>query len=124
MDVTPLPPKGRPQLSGYGGGGFKVNDEFFPGSRLMLPESSHDWPVADAAGITLESLGAVAAQSAVLDLLIIGTGKGMALIRPDIRAFFREKGIAVEVMDTGAASRTYNILMAEGRRVAAALIAV
>jgi len=117
-------PKGQQVLSGYGGGGFKINNEFFPGSRLVLPGEHHGWDIAEASAITLESLAAVAAHAEVLDLLIIGSGKNMAFIAPNIRAFFKERGIAVETMDTGAACRTYNVLLAEGRRVAAALIAV
>ena len=124
MDVTPLLSKGQQMLGGYGGGGFKINNEHIPGSRLLLPDENHAWPVTAPQEITLESLAVVAARAGTLDLLIIGSGKSMSLLPHDIREFFRERAIAVEIMDTGAACRTYNILLSEGRRVAAALIAV
>lgn len=121
MDVTPLMPKGTTVLSGYGAGGFKLNNEFRPGSLFITPDKAEDWPVTEPSQITLESL---AFHLTGIELLLIGTGKNIAFIAPEIRAALKTRGVALEVMDTGAASRTYNVLLSEGRRVAAALIAV
>ena len=59
-----------------------------------------------------------------VEILLIGTGSAMAPIPPALRALLRSRGIGCDGMDTGAACRTYNVLLAEGRRVAAVLIAV
>ena len=64
------------------------------------------------------------APDAGVDLLLLGCGAAMRPVAPALRAALRKAGIAVEPMDTGAACRTFNVLLAEGRRVAAALVAV
>jgi uncharacterized protein len=61
---------------------------------------------------------------AEVDLLLIGCGRRMALVPPALRQTVRDGGVVIDSMDTGAACRTYNVLLAEDRRVAAALIAV
>ena len=124
MDITPLVPKGRQLLTGYGGGGFRINNEFVGGSILLFAEGHHAWALTDAVQLTAFSLQPVLEAAEPVELLLIGTGKSIAMIDSAIRPLFKSKGIALEVMDTGAACRTYNILLAEERRVAAALIAV
>ena len=71
----------------------------------------------------LQPVGA-AGQAGSVELLLIGTGARMSQIDRELRQTLRADGVVIEAMDTGAACRTYNVLMAEGRRVAAALIAV
>lgn len=123
MDITPLVPQGRQIITGYGEGGFKINHEFVSGSLLVFPDRRLAWPVSEEGMLTLESLAPVLETSEV-ELLLIGTGSGTAFIDPSIRQALKAKNINVDVMDTGAACRTYNVLIAEERRVAAALIAV
>ncbi|HMA15941.1 MAG: Mth938-like domain-containing protein [Bacteroidota bacterium] len=124
MDVTPLIPQGRQLIERYGNGGFRVSGESWRGSILVLPEWSAAWPVAAIDALDLASLEPVFAARPAVEVLLIGCGRAMALIDPDLRAEARARGVALEPMDTGAACRTYNVLMAEDRRVAAALIAV
>jgi len=124
MDITPLVPKGRQVLTGYGAGGFKINNEFVGGSILLFAEGHHAWTVSDASQISAFTLQPVLESEPHIELLLIGTGKSMAMLDNTLRPLLKSKGIAVEVMDTGAACRTYNVLLAEERRVAAALIAV
>ncbi|WP_299617010.1 Mth938-like domain-containing protein [Pelagibius sp.] len=124
MDVTPLVPEGRQIIEAYGGGGFRVSGTVFGGSVLVMPELSQSWPVADIAALSLESLEPVLAAAAGIEVLLIGCGKAMAFIDPDLREAAKARGVALEPMDTGAACRTYNVLVAEDRQVAAALIAV
>jgi uncharacterized protein len=69
-------------------------------------------------------LAEVITGSDMVDLLLIGCGASMRPVPHELRAALRSVGIAVEPMNTGAACRTFNVLLAEGRRVAAALIAV
>lgn len=124
MDITPLVPKGRQVLTGYGAGGFKINNEFVQGSLLVFPENLIAWNAASAGQITAMSLQPVLDAAETVELLLVGTGASIVPLDPDIRALFKSKGITIEVMDTGAACRTYNVLLAEERRVAVALIAV
>ncbi|HYD98724.1 MAG TPA: Mth938-like domain-containing protein [Alphaproteobacteria bacterium] len=124
MDVTPLIPEGRQMVQGYGDGRFRVTEVVWEGSILVFAGRTEAWPVTDPSQITLEALRPVVAMTATVDLLLLGTGRRMALISAALKRAMKEQGIVVETMDTGAAARTYNVLMAEERRVAAALIAV
>ncbi len=126
MDITPLVPEGRQIIEGYGNGGFRIGGTVHAGSILVFPDRSESWPVASFEAMTLAALAPVieAGRSGAVELLLLGCGNRLAPVPPPIRAALKEAGVAVEPMDTGAACRTYNVLMAEGRRVAAALIAV
>jgi uncharacterized protein len=98
----------------------------FEGSVIVFGDRTLAWPVRDAGGVTTENLAEVAAagRAGTVDLLLIGCGAHMALLPAALRKSLRDAGVVTEVMDTGAACRTYNVLAAEGRRVAAALIAI
>ena len=126
MDLTPLIPQGRQIVESYGDGKFRVSGALYEHSILILPDRTVDWPVADIRTLSLESLALVAGagESGSVNLLLIGCGPRMAPIPAALRASLRAKGIVIEPMDTGAAARTYNVLAAEGRKVAAALIVV
>ncbi len=126
MDLTPLIPAGRQIVESYGGGRFRVSGQVFEGSIVILTDRTATWPIADVASMTIEDLGAVAeaARAGTIDLLLVGCGSRMAPLPSGLRQAFRAMGVVMEPMDTGAACRTYNVLMAEGRRVAAALIAI
>lgn len=126
MDITPLIPAGRQIIESYGDGRFRVSGVSFESSVLVFPERTIPWGPAAAAEITLESLQEVAraAGGGTVDVLLIGCGVRMAMIPSALRRALRDAGVVIEPMDTGAACRTYNVLMAEGRRVAAALIPV
>lgn len=124
MDVTPLIPEGRQFIEAYGDHHFRIAGEVYESSVLVFPDRTLSWPVTDIAELTIESLEPVRAAAGDIDLLLLGCGKRMQLVTRTLRDPLREKGIVVEPMDTGAACRTYNVLLAEERRVAAALIAV
>ncbi|MDH3595099.1 MAG: Mth938-like domain-containing protein [Rhodospirillales bacterium] len=123
-DVTPEIPADRQLVEAYGDGGFKVSGMAYRGSILVLPERTLGWPVADIGELTLESLEPILAEGSAIELLLLGCGPRLAFIAPDLRQQVRAAGPVLEPMDTGAACRTYHVLLAEGRRVAAALIAV
>ncbi|NOZ43550.1 MAG: hypothetical protein GXP02_10410 [Alphaproteobacteria bacterium] len=108
-------------ISSYGDGGFRLGEQRCNGSILITPRGYYPWLVAD--GISRESLRQVIEQRQDIDILLVGTGETMVFIHKELRAALATDNIAVEVMATGAAARTYNILLAEGRKVAAALIA-
>lgn len=126
MDVTPLIPSGAQIIESYGPARFRVSGKTFPGSILVFTDRAADWAVTSMSELSAETLAAVldAGRAGELELLILGCGARMALVPAALRATLREAGIVVEPMDTGAACRTYNVLMAEGRKVAAALIAL
>jgi uncharacterized protein len=126
MDVTPLIPAGRQMVESYGDGRFRISGHVFDGSVIVFSDRTQAWPVRDPGAVTTDNLSDVAAagRAGTVDLLLIGCGPHMALIPSALRQTLRESGVVTEVMDTGAACRTYNVLAAEGRRVAAALIAI
>jgi uncharacterized protein len=111
-------------IDAYGNGGFRFAGMSHRGSLLCLPSGMHAWEVTAASQLTLDSLGLVLDAAERIDVLLIGLGNDIAAIDPAIRSAMRERRIIVEAIATGGAVRTYNILLAEERAVAAALIAV
>ena len=126
MDLTPLIPSGRQIVESYGEGRFRVTSQLYQSAILVFPERTLTWPVLRFADANLENLEPVlaAGREGNVELLLFGQGSQMQLVPPALRQGLRAAGVVVEPMDTGAACRTYNVLMAEGRRVAAALIPV
>ncbi|WDQ98290.1 MTH938/NDUFAF3 family protein [Devosia sp. J2-20] len=111
-------------IDAYGNSGFRFAEMSHRGSLLCLPTGMLGWSVATPAEITLESLAPVLTAADDIDVLMIGLGHDITGLSPDVRAALREQGIIVEAITTGSAVRTYNVLLAEHRAVAAALIAV
>lgn len=124
MPQPASPPPQRRLVDGYGNGGFKVAGERIAGSMLIASLATWPWPVRVPGEATIESLEPLLAAEAGLELLLFGTGERMAPPMPALRDALKARGVTLEMMATGAACRTYNVLVAEGRRVAAALIAV
>ncbi|WP_457797399.1 Mth938-like domain-containing protein [Methylocystis sp. S23] len=115
---------GRYKIDDYGNGGFRFADMSHRGSILALPTgiravASTSWKEIDAATIDL-----ALAESGGLDLFIVGMGKDLMPLAAPLRAKLRDADVGCETMATGAAVRTYNMLLDEGRRVGALLIAV
>lgn len=94
------------------------------GSLFALPSGIAAWPVTSIRALTAADLAAALAEVPRLDVLLIGTGAEIAPLPDRFRAPFRELGISLDAMATGPAARTYNVLLAEDRRVGAALMAV
>ena len=115
---------GRHLIDAYGAGGFRFADMSHRGSILALPSGIRAWDVRSAADFSEAAFAPVLAEAADIDVLLIGTGSDPALLPETLRRLFREAGIGVDPMQTGAAARTYNVLAAENRKVAAALVAV
>ncbi len=114
---------GRHAIDAYGNGGFRFGEMSHRGSILALPSGVRAWGVTGVADLGEEALGAVFAEAG-LELLLLGTGLDIAAVPEALRWRFRDARIGLDVMQTGAAARTYNILLAENRSVGAALIAV
>ena len=113
---------GRAPVDAYGNGGFRFAGMSHRGSLLCLPSGIHGWDapaVIDEAG-----LAKVLAEAEAIEVLLVGTGRELVPLPPDLRRKLRERAIVAEAMSTGAAVRTFNVLLAENRAVAAALVAV
>jgi uncharacterized protein len=121
--AAPAPPA-RQLIQGYAAGGFRIAGVRHEGSVLVLPERTLAWPVAAPEQVTAKSLAPIAAAEPAVEILLFGLGPRFAMAAPELRAALRATGIVVEAMDTAAACRTYNLLVSEDRRVAAALIAL
>lgn len=115
---------GRHPVEGIGRGGFLFAGISHIGSILALPSGIRAWPAGEPAAITAESLAPVIAEAGEIEFLLIGSGARLAFPSAAVRAALKEAGIRYEAMNTVVATQTYNILLDEGRKVAAALIAV
>ena len=113
---------GRAPVDSYGNGGFRFAGMSHRGSLLLLPSGIYGWD--NDGRIDRETLARVFDEAAAIEVLLIGTGREMLPLAPDLLAALREVGIVSEPMSTGAAVRTFNVLLAEDRAVAAALVAV
>jgi uncharacterized protein len=120
---APHLPRSAP-IDAYGNGGFAFADMSHRGSLLCLPNGIWAWPVARAADIDESSLARVFEAANVIDTLIIGSGFDAWVPPKHLRDALRAFHIVLDSMQTGPAIRTYNVMIGERRRVAAALIAV
>lgn len=115
---------GRAPIDAYGNGGFRFADMSHRGSLLCLPSGIYGWEPADAGGLTSADIARVLAEAADIEILLVGMGAELRPLPRDLRGALKEARISADPMSTGAAVRTYNVLLAEDRAVAAALIAV
>ncbi len=123
MDVTPFVSATAQVITGYGDMGFTVSGVRYEGSIIVLPSKTVVWEVRGIGDLTLESLRMLQEEEPRPALVLLGCGRKMEGVAQDVRDALRGAGMVVEAMDTGAACRTYNVLMAEGRDVVAALVA-
>ena len=114
----------RVPVEGYGDGGFRFGGMSHRGSLLCLPSGLWAWPVARVADIDGAALAPVFAEIADIGLLLLGVGRDSWIMPDALHEQFHALKLSVEIARTGSAVSTYNILLGEGRRVAAALIAV
>jgi uncharacterized protein len=123
MDVTPVIPAGRQYIEGYGAGRFRISGVVHDGPVLVLRDRTVSWSVGAIADLTADSLAPII-EAGTVSVLLLGCGPRMALVPAAVRERVRAVGIVIEPMDTGSACRTYNVLLAEDRQVAAALIPI
>jgi uncharacterized protein len=114
----------RAPIDAYGNGGFRFADMSHRGSLLCLSDGMEAWSLIDGDELTLATMRPILARLQLPMFLLLGTGKAQVFPPADVRRAFVEAKIGLDVMDTGAAARTYNILLAEKRPVVAALVAV
>ena len=114
----------QPPIDAYGNGGFRIGAIRQQGSLLITPSRAVEWSISSITDVNAQSFDMLAQEASDIELLLLGCGKRIELIPSAVRESVRTMGMVLEPMDTGAACRTYNVLLAEKRKVAAALIAV
>ncbi|TIS74913.1 MAG: hypothetical protein E5W94_23220 [Mesorhizobium sp.] len=115
---------GRAPIDAYGNGGFRFADMSHRGSLLCLPSGIYGWEPADPLALTAADFAKLLNEADKVEILLVGAGKDLKPLPAALRTALEAAGIAADPMSTGAAVRTYNVLLAENRAVAAALIAV
>ena len=122
-DITPLLKEGKKRIDAYGNGGFVVSGERFEGNIIILPDSAFKTALKTIESSKPDQLNPI--LSAVdIEVLLVGCGAATEFFPDEIEQQLKSRGISVEYMNTGAAARTYNVLLTEERKVAVVLIAV
>lgn len=121
MQLTKNDPGDKFLISGYSDTGFRVAGKVQDGAVLVSSVYAEPAPIKTFEALDGDSVKRIAAALGPLDVLLIGTGKSMKLLPSAIRAAFEQHSVPVDVMDTGAAARTYNVLVMEDRRAACLL---
>jgi len=111
-------------IEAYGNGGFRFAGMSHRGSLLCFPDGIWAWPLNDVTELDEGTLSPVFDRAENLDFFLIGAGRDPWVLPDELRQRFRDVSLPVDTMATGAAVRTYNILLAENRRVGAGFIAV
>jgi len=118
-----LVPSGRQVIQSYRGGVFRISDVEYAGAVIVFPDRTVQWSVSYGVDtLTYGDFSAVYGTDVAVNLVILGCGPAMRLPPAALRKSLKDQGITIEPMDTGAACRTFNVLMGEDRRVAAALL--
>ncbi|OWV88792.1 hypothetical protein B5K08_10045 [Rhizobium leguminosarum bv. trifolii] len=115
---------GRAPIDTYGNGGFRFADMSHRGSILCLPSGIHGWDMDMSKPLSPENFRRVLEEADDIEVLLVGTGPELRRLPEELKQALKSRGIASDPMSTGAAVRTFNIMLAEQRAVAAALIAV
>jgi len=115
---------GRAPIDAYGDGGFRFAGMSHRGSLLFLPSGVYAWAVNAIDEVDVAAFDRVIDEAGEIEILLLGCGPDIRVPPATVRERLAEAGISLEFMATGAAARTFNVLLAEERAVAAALIAV
>ncbi|PLX43411.1 MAG: hypothetical protein C0605_04125 [Hyphomicrobiales bacterium] len=124
MDFIEARYPGRPNIEAYGDGGFRFGGGSHVGALLFLPDGVLSWTPDEPGGLELSHFEAVFAQKQAISLFLLGSGEALVFPSQEIRRAFATHGVGLEVMNTGAACRTYNVLLSENRAVAAGVLPV
>jgi uncharacterized protein len=125
MDVTPLIRQGQQVIQSYGRSGFKVNGQRYEQAIIVTAEETKLWTdKKHIADLQLDDFSVLFETKEPQDLYLLGTGETFTFPSADLLNSLKDKNIKPDIMDTGAACRTYNVLMAEGRYVTALLLPI
>lgn len=122
LDISPFIPTGRQVIQSYKGGLFRVGNADYVGPILVFPDRTLAWAAPAFSELTLDHFAPIIQAGPLVQVLLLGCGDTMRLPSSALRNQLKDAGVVIEAMDTGAACRTFNVLMGEDRRVAAALL--
>ena len=125
MDITPLIIANQQVIQSYSNGVFKINSVIYKSPVIVAPDETIIWEIPNVESVLdlkLEHFKNLINDCNDIDVVLLGSGAKMAFLPRDLKISLKESGLNIDVMDTGAACRTYNVLMAEGRRVVCALL--
>lgn len=125
MDVTPLIRADQQVIQSYANGIFRISGTLYEHAVFITPDTALFWDINNAPHVndlSLNHFAPMIAMASDIDVLLLGCGSEMAFLPAPLRHSLKQENLSVDIMDTGAACRTYNVLMAEGRRVACALM--
>lgn len=118
QDIMPQLGADAQVIQSYGADSFRIGNVTYDTHVLVTPTHVFPW----TGELTLEALAPILDSIPLAEVIIIGTGPRHTMLNPQLRAALKARELGVDTMDTGAACRTFNILLGEGRRVAAALM--
>ena len=124
LDISPVDFEGRNIIQSYGNGKFQINDKQYDHSVLVLPDQIIPWTPIDTNNLIVDDFKKVLTVGPIVELLLLGCGKTTWFLPLPLRDELKEMGLVLEPMDTGAACRTFNVLLGENRRIAAALMLI
>ena len=124
LDLSPVDFEGRNIIQSYGNGKFQINDKQFDHSILVFSDQIIPWAPIDTNNLIIDDFKKVLTVGPIVELLLLGCGKTTWFLPLPLRDELKEMGLVLEPMDTGAACRTFNVLLGEDRRIAAALMLV
>lgn len=123
MDITPLIDSDSMIIQGYGPERFRVSGTVYESAVMVFPDRVAVWEFTGSPDkLTAEDFTALFETAGDVEVVLLGCGETGMFVPPALRQAFKDKGMTLEAMDTGAACRTYNVLLSEGRRVAALLL--
>ena len=124
VDFAPLLSVEHNAVHAYGNGGFRIGGVHYTGSGVVFQDRVLGWPIRIWGKVTRRSLHEVYREDPSVDILVIGSGVEVEAGAHIVAKELASDKIRIEVMNTGAACRTFNVLLSEGRHIAAALIAI
>ena len=124
LDISPVDFEGRNIIQSYGNGKFQISDKKYDHSVLVFPDQIIPWSPIDINNLIVDDFKKVLTVGPIVELLLLGCGKTTWFLPLPLRDELKEMGLVLEPMDTGAACRTFNVLLGENRRIAAALMLV
>lgn len=122
MDITPLVKAGQKIIQSYNKDGFTISGARYDGAVFASPDSVDAWDVGAFDALEEESFRFLIDRVGDIDVVLLGVGARMQFLPVALREALKAHGLKIEVMDTSAACRTYNVLITDGRRVVAALL--
>ena len=124
LDISPVDFEGRNIIQSYGNRKFQISDKEYDHSVLVFPDQIIPWSPIDTNNLIVDDFKKVLTVGPIVELLLLGCGKTTWFLPLPLRDELKEMGLVLEPMDTGAACRTFNVLLGEDRRIAAALMLV